>query len=147
MKNLIVLLSLVFMSFTAVAETKKFGGEVAKTPATSLAAITSNFGQYEGKTVVVEAVPQKVCEKKGCWMTISDGKQEIRTVFKNYGFFVPKEVVGKKVKMQGVMEKKMISAAKLRHFMKDGGAPQSEIDKVKEGQVQYQFTADALEMI
>ena len=135
------------MSLTALAEGQKFGGQVGNTPVTSLSEVTTNFDQYEGKTLVVEAVPKKVCEKKGCWMVISDGKQEIRTLFKDYGFFVPKDIVGKKVKMQGMMEKKMIGAPTIRHFMKDAGASREEINKVKKGKVQYQFTADAVEII
>lgn len=126
---------------------KTFGGKITAQNKTSLPKIVSNFSDYKDKTIIFEATPRKVCEKKGCWMILEDGKHQVRTLFKNYGFFVPKDIVGKKVRVQGVMEQKTVSAAEIRHFMKDEGRPLKDVKKVKTGQTKYQFTADAVEII
>lgn len=128
-------------------DAKNFGGKVTGTEVLSLGEVTENFNKYDGKTITLEATAKKVCEKKGCWMVITDGKNEVRTLFKDYGFFVPKTILNQKIKVQGKMEKKKISAATIRHFMKDGGASRSEINKIKKGKVKFQFTADAVEII
>lgn len=131
----------------ADANQTHFGAKLTETKFRSLNEVVSNFDKYKDKTVAIEATPEKVCEKSGCWMVLKDGKHQVRTLFKDYGFFVPASIVGKKVRVQGVMEQKKISAATRRHFLKDAGAKLEEIKKIKTSEVQYQFTADAVEVI
>ena len=127
---------------------KTFGGQISgKTSHSALSKVMGDFSKYDGKTIVLEATPEKVCEKKGCWMVLKDGKHKVRTLFKDYGFFVPANIVGKKVRVQGIMEQKKVSAGTIRHFMKDAGKSIDEIKKVKTSQIQFQFTADAVEII
>ena len=40
--------------------------------------------------VVVEGTITDVCAKKGCWMKVVDGDDEIFVKFRDYGFFVPR---------------------------------------------------------
>lgn len=160
MKWILVLLSVVSFSVTALAHSDgghkkekftkgqtKFGGKITTTKVEKLNDIVTDFKKFEGKTVSFEAVPKKVCKKSGCWMVLKDGNKEVRTLFKDYGFFVPADIVGKKVRVQGVMEQKQISAATRRHFMKDEGAKARDIKKIVNSEIQYQFTADAVEII
>ncbi len=126
---------------------KRFGGEILSDQSTSLGDVISNFDKYDGKTVRFEATAKKVCEAKGCWMVLKDSNSEVRTLFKDYGFFVPKTILGKKVRVQGVMKRKKVSAATLRHFKKDEGAKLEEIKKIKTGKIQFEFEADAVEII
>lgn len=132
---------------TSVKKTKTFGGKISQTKALSLDEVMANFKKYEGKTIVMEATPEKVCEKKGCWMVLDDGKHKVRTLFKDYGFFVPKDIVGQKVRVQGIMAQKKVSAATRRHYMKDAGAKARDIKKIISSEMQYQFTADAVEIL
>ena len=129
------------------ADAKTFGGKIGKTSPTTLATLMGEYNKFKGKTVVFEGTPEKVCEKKGCWMVLKDGDKKVRTLFKDYGFFVPANIVGKKVRVQGTMEQKQVSAATIRHFMKDEGKKIDEIKKVKTSQTRFQFTADAVEII
>lgn len=154
MKSLFALLVICIVTNFAWAGPKatkggetKFGGTVTQNADQTLNQLVKNFEKLEGQTVAFTATPKKVCEAKGCWMVLQDGDTEIRTTFKDYGFFVPKEILGKKVKVQGQLEKKELSAAAQRHYLKDEGAPQSEIDKIKKAKVEYQFVADGVEII
>ena len=59
----------------------------------------------EGKDsleVKLFATAKDVCKKKGCWMKVekSDGTL-MRVTFKDYGFFVPKDIAGKNVIIEG----------------------------------------------
>jgi len=125
----------------------QFGATMTSTEKVTLTEAINNFDKYKDKQIVFEAVTEKVCEQSGCWMVIKDGQHQVRTLFKDYGFFVPKDIIGKKVRVQGFMEQKKISAATLRHFKKDEGAKFEEIKKIKTGKIDYQFTADAVEII
>lgn len=160
MKNTILVLILVSLPFMAVAgpkdskkmnpsETaaKEFGGKITSEKVTDLGQVIDNYDKYKGEAVVFEAKAKKVCKQKGCWMVLEDGNKEVRTLFKDYGFFVPKTIVGKKVRVQGTMKRKKVSAATIRHFMKDEGKKMEEIKKVKTGRIQYEFEADAVEII
>lgn len=113
----------------------------------SLANALANYEDHKDKMISFDATPKKVCEKKGCWMVLRDGGREVRTLFKDYGFFVPKEIVGKRVRVQGIMEQKHISAATIRHYMKDEGKKLEEIKKVKTGKTSYQFVASGVQII
>jgi hypothetical protein len=129
------------------AQNKKFGGKINEESTLQLNQVLDHFDKYKNKTVLIEAKVEKVCEQKGCWMVLTDGKNTIRTMFKDYGFFVPKEILNKKVKAQGIMEQKEISVATQKHFMKDAGAKAQDIKKITSSKMEYQFTADAVEII
>lgn len=125
----------------------QFGGKITSKNSVSLEKLIENYSKHKGQVVTFEATPKKVCQKSGCWMVLESGGQQVRTLFKDYGFFVPKDLAGKKVRVQGVMGKKKVSAATRRHYMKDAGADASEIKKVVSSEEQLQFTADAVELI
>lgn len=96
-------------------------------------------------TVVTTGAVKEVCLKKGCWMTIEDGATGTRVVFANYGFFVPASIKGKTVKLQGKLEKKVLSESDARHYLEDAGKPKAEIEKIKGEQTVLQFVADGVE--
>ena len=65
----------------------------------NLDAIADQPEKFSGKEVCVEGSISAVCQAKGCWMTIAGGKatSRARVTFKDYAFFVPKDVKGKKL--------------------------------------------------
>ena len=50
-----------------------------------------------GDTAIVKfaAKVNDVCQSKGCWMRLSIGDEEAMVKFKNYGFFMPKNIADK----------------------------------------------------
>ena len=151
MNAIILLISFFIFSVPTFAKSevpvKSFGSKITKKEQVPLSQLVGNFEKYKGQVVSFEATPKKVCEKSGCWMVLGDGKNQVRTLFKDYGFFVPQTILGKKVKVQGVMEKKEVSAATRRHYLKDAGASAEDIKKIVSGESQFQFTAEAVEII
>lgn len=99
------------------------------------------------ENVVIEGEVVKVCKMKGCWMKVTNGKEAIRITFKDYGFFVPMALVGKKVRAQGDFIRKKESVSEARHYLEDEGAPKEKIKAVKEARYVYQFVAKGIKQI
>ncbi len=91
------------------------------------------------------AIVTDVCQTKGCWMKLEleDGK-ETMVRFKDYGFFVPKNIVGKKVVVNGSAFVEEMSVEDQRHYAKDAGKSEEEIAKIAETKKSYGFEADGV---
>lgn len=95
--------------------------------------------KYEGKVMgkVVE-----VCQEKGCWMKVERSNGErLMVKFKDYGFFMPKDIVGKDVVLDGEATFKEVSVKQLKHYAQDAGKSKEEIEKIKEPKKELQFVA------
>jgi Domain of unknown function (DUF4920) len=95
--------------------------------------------------IKVEGEVESVCQAAGCWMKVkmADGKT-MRVTFKDYGFFVPKDLAGTKVVFEGLPEVKTTSVADLRHYAEDAGKTKEEIAKITEAKVELTFVADGV---
>jgi hypothetical protein len=76
---------------------------------------------YDGKRVMVEGDIAEVCKVKGCWMVMAEGGKKMRVTFEDYGFFVPKDCAGRKVRVEGAFAVKEISVADAKHYLEDAG--------------------------
>ena len=95
--------------------------------------------KYEGKVTgkVVE-----VCQEKGCWMKVERSNGErLMVKFKDYGFFMPRDIVGKDVVLDGEATYKEVSVKQLKHYAQDAGKSKEEIEKIKEPKKELQFVA------
>ena len=92
-------------------------------------------GQVKGKVLAV-------CENKGCWLTMElPDKTTMRVKFKYYGFFVPMELTGKEVILNGNSKIKIVSVSEQKHFAEDAKKSQSEIDAIQKPLKQINFEA------
>ncbi len=71
------------------ADSKAFGGPLTIAQTTTLSEAMQSMSKDKSKEMVVEAKVKNVCQKKGCWMEITDDKVAVRMTFKDYKFFVP----------------------------------------------------------
>lgn len=86
-----------------------------------------------------------VCKKKGCWMNLDLAAGEESFVrFKDYGFFVPLNADGSTAIVSGKAFIDVVSVDELKHYEKDAGKSQAEIDKITEPKITYAFTADGV---
>lgn len=139
--------SLAVMS-TAMARQKSarhFGAAFTDAKAVALAEAMSNIEKYSGKTIKIEGEITDVCQEKGCWLVVTDGERAMRVKFKDYGFFVPKDSSGKKVILEGVVEKKTISEMQAQHIAQES---KGKVDPstIKGPQVVIQMTATGVEI-
>lgn len=101
----------------------------------------------EGDTIEVKfaSVIKDVCQKKGCWMNVELGEDKNAFIrFKDYGFFMPLNAAGSEAIMNGKAFVSVESIDELKHYAKDAGKSQEEIDAITEPEVTYSFTANGV---
>lgn len=90
----------------------------------------------------------RVCQSKGCWLTlVAANGTEMRIKFKDYGFFVPKDLAGSQVALDGVAWKEVTSIATLRHYAEDDGADEQEINAITSPETEYLFEASGVRVL
>ena len=88
---------------------------------------------------------KEVCKKKGCWMSIAlPGDEETFVKFKDYAFFVPLNADGSSTNVSGYAFIDVVSVDELKHYAKDAGKSQAEINKIKKPEVTYSLMADGV---
>ncbi|MEZ4873428.1 MAG: DUF4920 domain-containing protein [Bdellovibrionales bacterium] len=143
----IFLLAILFGFSGIAAETNTFGGKITLPSVSSLDDVLDQYENYQDQEVVVVGQVDKVCQTKGCWLTLKSGKTEdMRVVFKDYGFTVPKDLSGRSVKLQGKVVRKLISVREQKHYLKDEKAPPSKINAVRKPKATFRFIASAVEL-
>ena len=87
----------------------------------------------------------EVCQMKGCWMKLNleDGNQ-VMVRFKDYGFFLPKDIAGKEVVINGKAFVKETSVEELRHYEEDAEKSEEEIALITTPKKTYAFEADGV---
>lgn len=91
------------------------------------------------------AVVKEVCQEKGCWMKVLlDGDEEAMVRFKDYGFFMPKDIAGKEVIVNGNAFVEEMSVEDQKHYAEDGGKSKNEIAKITEPKKSFGFEADGV---
>ena len=157
----LISLASVFMTSAAAADVamppKNPKAQTTQPPApnTSGEYGTANFNFKDAKPItpslteddiIVKTTVTEVCPKKGCWMKVkgSTPGEQVRVTFKDYGFFVPTELVGKDVVLQGKYIKHVESIEEQKHLLKDAKRPQSEIDAVTAPKETFRFIASGV---
>lgn len=88
---------------------------------------------------------KEVCKKKGCWMQMDLGNNSKSFVrFKDYGFFVPLNADNSNAIVSGVAFIDVVSVDELKHYAKDAGKSQAEINKITKPEITYSFTANGV---
>ncbi|WP_460218418.1 DUF4920 domain-containing protein [Psychroserpens sp. MEBiC05023] len=87
----------------------------------------------------------EVCQAKGCWMKLDlPNGEQVMVKFKDYGFFMPKDISGKEVVINGKAFVNEVPVDEQRHYAEDGGATPEEIAKITEPKKTYSFLADGV---
>ncbi|HBB25639.1 MAG TPA: DUF4920 domain-containing protein [Bacteroidetes bacterium] len=94
-----------------------------------------------GKSIRVTGTVTEVCKVKGCWMMLRDASSLVRVTFKDYGFFMPMDLVGKTVALEGVLSVETLTEAEARHYAEDAGKSKKEIAKIVGDKNEYSFEA------
>jgi len=128
------------------AEGEQFGEPITKKGVITFEEMVKKVnkdGGYEGKVL---GNIESVCQVKGCWMNVVSDKieDEMFVKFKDYGFFMPLNSMGKQVIMQGKAYKETTSVDELRHYAEDEGLSQAEIDKIIEPEEELKFMANGV---
>ena len=116
--------------------------------ATSMAAHYKTMQTGDSINSKIKAKVANVCQAKGCWMVLNMGDDsEVMVKFKDYGFFVPKDISGKEVIVNGKAYVKEVSVDEQRHYAEDAGNSKEEIAQITEPKRTYSFEADGVLLI
>ncbi len=93
----------------------------------------------------ISATVIEVCQAKGCWMTLNlENGEEAMVKFKDYGFFMPKDIAGKEVVLNGKAFVNEVPVDEQRHYAEDAGKTKEEIAAIIEPKKTYSFEADGV---
>jgi hypothetical protein len=144
MKQLLTLLLCLSLAGYAQAQ-QHFGKKISEKGAVAAAALPDHMGAKEVVKTKVSGTVESVCQAKGCWMKVKmDNGESMRVTFKDYGFFVPKDIAGKTVVFEGEAKKSVTPVAELRHYAEDAGKSKEEIAKITEPKHELAFVADGV---
>lgn len=125
-----------------------FGEKINAKGITSLAQVSKDLAKKDSIETKISGKVLASCPKKGCWMEVElEDKSKMFVKFKDYAFFVPMDIVGKSIVLDGIAFNKTTSVAELQHYAKDAKKSQAEIDAIKEPQKQLRFLADGVLVI
>tara|TARA_R110002012_G_scaffold64308_1_gene169028 strand:+ start:17217 stop:17723 length:507 start_codon:yes stop_codon:yes gene_type:complete len=166
MKNIIIAVCLVFVAIscknneqtTTVVETEvkeiayvSFGDEIQAENALSSSEISEKYQTMKaGDTLQTKVLAKvnSVCQAKGCWMRLGlDNDQEVMVKFKDYGFFMPKNIADKDVIINGKAYVTEVSVDEQRHYAEDAGKTEEEIAAITEPKRTLSFEADGVLLI
>ena len=129
-------------------EYASFGKEIIADDAVSASSMAAHYkimkaGDSINSKIIAEV--HEVCQAKGCWMRLNlDDENEVKVKFKDYGFFVPKDITGKKVIINGQAFVEEVSIDEQRHYAEDAGKSAEEIASITVPKRTYSFEADGV---
>lgn len=123
-----------------------YGREPTLATPTPLADILRDPAAFADRTVRVDGTVGGVCQRKGCWMMLRDGDNEVRVRFRDYAFFVPLDASGRRAAIEGTAKVEVTSEALRRHLAEDAGQPPEAVAKIAGDTTAVQIVADAVEL-
>ena len=141
MKKLITLsVSLIAMTTVAFAQQDikpakvgvQYGKAITSKNAISVQKLENTLKSKKEFSGKIEGEVIGVCKKKGCFLTLKrEGQNDpIMVRFKDYGYFVPTDLVGKTVVLEGKAKVKELTVKQLQHNAEDAGQSAEEIAKI-----------------
>lgn len=155
-KTYILLLAGLFAATTAMAQTNiasaKPGVTYGKAITPNNALVMSDLQQQlEKDTAFAGKITGKVvevCKKKGCFMKLESVSDEpVMVKFTDYAFFMPQDILGKTVVVEGTAKVNETSVERLRHFAEDAGKSSEEIAKITASKKEIVIVADGVVVV
>ncbi|WDF68159.1 DUF4920 domain-containing protein [Sphingobacterium oryzagri] len=154
MKTIISLLICTFMAvgmgfaqqqITPAKKGVQYGKKIDAKNAISVAALEKKLQTEENFTGKITGEVQEVCKKKGCFLTLkrADG-ESVMVRFTDYAYFVPADIVGKQITVEGRAKMKETSVEWLQHYAEDKGASKEEIAKITQPKKDISIVADGV---
>jgi hypothetical protein len=129
----------------ALPDGADYGAGLTLEETTPLREVVNHPELHVDRTLLVKGRIRDVCQRKGCWMVLTDGESRIRVRFADYGFFVPKDSSGKDAYVEGRASVEEISEKEARHY--EAEAIDGDPSKVQGAQRVVTFTATGVRLV
>lgn len=128
-----------------VAPGQTYGAAVSPDGAVPMTALPAALGPRDSVRVKLVGQASAVCQARGCWLTLptADGRQ-MRVRFRDYAFFVPKDLSGHRVIVSGWAHRSTVPKEDLQHYAQDAGKSDQEIAAITHGEQELTFLADGV---
>ncbi|MFT4033721.1 MAG: DUF4920 domain-containing protein [Siphonobacter sp.] len=145
MKSILLSFAFTLCAFISQAQTSYHGEKITEDKALTAAQLVKKMAKTDTLETKVTGTVESVCKKKGCFMKINlpEGKT-MRVTFKDYGFFVPKDIEGKTVVFEGKAFARVTPVKELRHYAQDAGQSEEEIAKITDPERALVFVANGV---
>ena len=131
-----------------IGDYASFGKEITADGAISQEEMLTKFNQLQvGDTATIKFASKvnSVCQAKGCWMKLAlDPETETMVKFKDYDFFVPKDIAESDAIVEGKAYKEEMTVEDQQHYAKDAGKSEEEIAAITEPKMVYNFEAEGV---
>tara|TARA_B100001057_G_scaffold255456_1_gene255693 strand:+ start:653 stop:1096 length:444 start_codon:yes stop_codon:yes gene_type:complete len=145
MKKILLLL---LISIGLNGQKNVFGENIENDKIMSKKQLVSLYDNGSKFNTKFEATVVDVCQMKGCWMRLDLGdNKKVLVNFKDYGFFVPKDISGKNVVVSGEAFKKIISVDELKHYASDRGESEEKIASIDKPEIVYSLIAKGVKLL
>lgn len=127
----------------------KFGAPLSAKPALTAQALLADPKKFDDQDIKLTGQVGGVCQQKGCWMTIGTGEPgaaSVRVRFKDYGFFVPKDCMGKTAVVEGHFKMTTLSVPEAQHYADDAAKAGQTPKKVVAPQATLALMATGVEL-
>lgn len=122
-----------------------YGAKTDENNAIEASQLPSILKSRDTAAVKVKAKVLDVCSKKGCWLTFKvNDSTEAFVKMKDYGFFVPLDLIGKTAVLEGKSYIKTTSVEELKHYAEDAKKPKKEIDAITAPKSEIRFMAQGI---
>ena len=134
-------------SIAMATEYSSIGDEISSEDVMTTEEIAEKYKSMKpGDTIAItfKSKVNAVCQNKGCWMKMDMGDAESMVKFKDYGFFMPKDLAGAEVIVGGVAFVEEMSVEDQRHFAEDAGKSKEEIAAITEPKRTLSFISNGV---
>jgi hypothetical protein len=122
-----------------------YGAGITLSEVADLAEVVADPAKYEDGAVLVRGRISDACQRKGCWLILSEGDRQLQVRFADYGFFVPKDCRGKQAYVEGRVKAETLSEDEARHYAEESLA--GDPGAIRGPQAVVSFTATGVRIV
>ncbi|MBE8713403.1 DUF4920 domain-containing protein [Sphingobacterium hungaricum] len=127
----------------------QYGKKIDQTNAISVGKLENSFGKDSTFSGKIEGEVVQVCKKKGCFITLkrAGDAEPIMVRFTDYAYFMPQDIVGKTIVVEGRAKIKETSVEWQKHYAEDLGKSKEEIAKITKPKKDISIVADGVVVV
>ena len=140
MKKLITLSVAVLACLITIAQRPKgtaqkgmtFGAKTTVAGAVNIDDLSKKVTDKQETNVKVQGKVVEVCTQMGCWLKMETADGKIMVKMKDHSFFVPVDLNGKEIVVDGTAKMTVTPVSELKHYAEDAGKSKEEVTAIKE---------------
>ncbi len=109
-----------------------FGAKTNVAGAVNIDDLSKKVTDKQETNVKVKGKVVEVCTQMGCWLKMETADGKIMVKMKDHSFFVPVDLNGKEIVVDGTAKMTVTPVSELKHYAEDAGKSKEEVAAIKE---------------